>query len=1061
MKTKSIFLYCLLFLSINFFSQNIPVIKIGEKKISVKKLKIGVTVIGDIAITTYDMQFYNPNKRILEGELSFPLEENQSVVRFALDINGNLREAVVVEKEKGRVAFETTVRNRIDPALLEKTKGNNYKARIYPIPAKGYKRVVVAFQQKLIVSNNSYYYKIPFNYKEKLEDFEFTMKILNQKNRPVFTNGFTNSFNYNRKDNLYHLQIKSKKQKISKPAIIKIPIDIKEHRVIGNKEYFYYTKHIDFRREEEKLANNITIFWDKSLSQKKKKLQSDLDFLDKYFKKVLQCRVKLVVFNTKIRDEKSYEITGGSWPELRQKLKNIVYDGASSFDFLENYIDDSHLNLLFTDGLNTYSSFTTRLKKKTNIINSASSANHARLEQVASLTGGSYVNLKQVSIKDAFQRISKTQLQFLGTSISEDSVEIYPQKGSTVQNSFSLSGKGNVFNRKVKLFFGNSTDTIKTISFVLKRESQHSFIRKIWAEKKLKFLSKDKENNKDEIVSFSKKHNVTSSFTSMLILDRVEDYVAHEIEPPLELKKEYDELVARKVNDKKQRLANLKESTFKSFEDFFRWYDKDYKSKVTSQFRNPKQKVDTTALDSVLLINEYIVAGVVSGDNSVLPGVSVIVKNKNRGTTTDFDGKFSINIENGDVLLFSYLGFKTKEILVGNQSNINVTLENDDSVLDEIVVVGYGRVKRKRGVTGSVTIVNSESVTTSLTGRVSGVNISNSRANSNFLIRGKTSIVNSSKLNRIKYGKNKKGVNLKGWSPKTPYLKVLKQIKNTDKAYKEYIKLRSQYFNSPSFYIDVADFFKERESHEIANQILSNVAEIDLENYELLRALAYKLEEYKLYSSAVFIYKEILKLRPEDIQSYRDLALAYEANKKYQKALDILYKIVNGELLLKDETRRFRGVEVIALNELNRIISLYKTKLELNHIEDRYLKDLSEDIKVVIDWNHNDTDIDLWVIDPNKEKCYYGHKKTKIGGLMSDDMTQGFGPEQFVLKKAKKGTYKIKVKYYSSNQQKISGPTFLKVTVFKNYSKLNETKDVRLIRLKKTKDTIDVGEIIF
>ena len=174
MKTNLAYFVLFFIFSIPIFSQEIPIIKVGKNKISVKKLKVDVTVLGDIAITTFDMYFYNPNHRVLEGELSFPLEENQSVIRFALEINGNLRDAVVVEKEKARVAFESTVRNNIDPALLEKTKGNNYKARIYPIPARGSKRVVLSFQQKLLIQNDVYFYKIPFNYKRKLEYLKYS-----------------------------------------------------------------------------------------------------------------------------------------------------------------------------------------------------------------------------------------------------------------------------------------------------------------------------------------------------------------------------------------------------------------------------------------------------------------------------------------------------------------------------------------------------------------------------------------------------------------------------------------------------------------------------------------------------------------------------------------------------------------------------------------------------------------------------------------------------------------------------------------------------------------------
>ena len=181
---------------------------------------------------------------------------------------------------------------------------------------------------------------------------------------------------------------------------------------------------------------------------------------------------------------------------------------------------------------------------------------------------------------------------------------------------------------------------------------------------------------------------------------------------------------------------------------------------------------------------------------------------------------------------------------------------------------------------------------------------------------------------------------------------------------------------------------------------------------------------------------------------------------EYQKSLDVLYKIVNGELLLKDENRRFSGIEIIALNELNRIITLYGDKIEINHIDSKIINEVTADVKVVIDWNHNDTDIDLWVIDPNKEKCFYSHKRTKIGGLMSNDMTQGFGPEQFILKDAIKGDYKIKVKYFANSKQKISGPTFLKITTFINYARENEEKTTQLVRLKNKDDVLDLGRLI-
>jgi Ca-activated chloride channel family protein len=89
-----------------------------------------------------------------------------------------------------------------------------------------------------------------------------------------------------------------------------------------------------------------------------------------------------------------------------------------------------------------------------------------------------------------------------------------------------------------------------------------------------------------------------------------------------------------------------------------------------------------------------IITGFVSGVSGVLPGVSIIVEGSNIGSQTDFDGKYSINAKYNDVLVFQYLGYKTIKRKVGKLSIINVTLVENHSVLEEIVVVGYG-VKRE------------------------------------------------------------------------------------------------------------------------------------------------------------------------------------------------------------------------------------------------------------------------------------------------------------------------------------------------------------------------------
>ncbi|OHX64086.1 SusC/RagA family TonB-linked outer membrane protein [Flammeovirga pacifica] len=123
---------------------------------------------------------------------------------------------------------------------------------------------------------------------------------------------------------------------------------------------------------------------------------------------------------------------------------------------------------------------------------------------------------------------------------------------------------------------------------------------------------------------------------------------------------------------------------------------------------------------------------VVDQDNSPLPGVSIIIKDGkgNKGTITDFDGNYSLLVAPTDVLIFSFIGCKTEEVTVNNQTVLDVQLIEEASQLDEIVVVGYGTVQKSH-LTGAVSKVKNESldqiptarIDDALSGQVSGVNI--------------------------------------------------------------------------------------------------------------------------------------------------------------------------------------------------------------------------------------------------------------------------------------------------------------------------------------------------
>jgi TonB-linked SusC/RagA family outer membrane protein len=153
--------------------------------------------------------------------------------------------------------------------------------------------------------------------------------------------------------------------------------------------------------------------------------------------------------------------------------------------------------------------------------------------------------------------------------------------------------------------------------------------------------------------------------------------------------------------------------------------------------------------------NRTVKGKVTSGDDgSAVPGVNIQVKGSGAGTVTDADGNYAIDVNSGSVLVFSFVGYASQEIAVGNQSVIDVVLQSDVTALSEVVVVGYGQ-QEKKDVTGVVASVNNEAFNKGaivspdqlIVGKVAGVQITSNGGEpgggSSIRIRGGTSFNNS------------------------------------------------------------------------------------------------------------------------------------------------------------------------------------------------------------------------------------------------------------------------------------------------------------------------------
>ena len=312
----------------------------------------------------------------------------------------------------------------------------------------------------------------------------------------------------------------------------------------------------------------------------------------------------------------------------------------------------------------------------------------------------------------------------------------------------------------------------------------------------------------------------------------------------------------------------------------------------------------------------------------------------------------------------------------------------------------------------------------------------------------------------------KPSIALKSWDPKTPYLRALRRAAPA-KRWSVYKKQRAIFGASPAFFLDCAGFFHEKAKRpDLGLQVLSNLAELELESPPLLRVLAYRLQQTGHLDLAVRTLERVAKLRPEEPQSHRDLALALarraemapaqskQARRDLGRAMKGLSRVVMGTW------SRFKDIEIIALTELNNLIPTARLAgLNALPIDKRLVKHLDVDVRIVLSWDADLTDMDLHVIEPGGEEAYYSHNRTAIGGMVTRDYTRGYGPEVYLLRRAKRGTYTIKAKYYGSSAVKLAGAVTVRVDVYTRYGRKDQKHRSLTVRLKKKKDTFTIGKI--
>ncbi len=941
-----------------------------------KLLRVEANVQGSFAQTTYDITVSNPNNRLMEGELQFPLQDGQDIIGFAMEVNGVLRDAMPVDKAKGQAVFEDIVRQRVDPGLLERTQGNNFKLRLYPIPANGTKRAVIRIGQNLQANANGLArFALPVSIGVAAKHLEVELKIAGGGTKllvnPFQEKQFSSTLRYSGGGTAADAQ---------GAVVLDIPVLRTAAATVSTFEgKRYFVADIALNDASEKPVNrasprHIGLLWDSSLSASKRNLARELALLDAYFGKIKNTEISLSIFRDAAEAKQKFSVRNGDWAQLRKALEAAPRDGASNLHSVDNAQSVSEY-LLFSDGLFNYGAAVNAALPKFNApvyaINSASEVDGVVLRQLSerSSLGGRLIDLTKQSAEDALAQLVEkvrtvrdikitgaSEIVLASTIVSNGNLVV-----AGVLDDFAINTtNGAKAAIAVALQLDGDATRIINVPTTLDADSDGSARR--WAMLRINHLDGEYQLNRAEIRRLGNKFALASRETSLIVLDTVQDYVRHDITPPLALRKEYDALKAQGQTaaraDKQKHIENV----MARFKEKMTWWERSYP-------KYPNKEVALQKWDSERMQRDSAPPAMAPPPAMAAPTAPIA----------------SARLE-----------ASADSAVGGSASTVNrMALAPRASAIAE-------NKAAKNGAQSTDTTVP---------------------------------------------------ITLKSWQPNAPYSARLRDAEG-DAVYRAYLDEAPSYTNSSGFYLDAAEILFDKKQTALALRVLSNLAEMNLENRGLLRILAQRLLQAGQPKLAIPVLRKVLLLAPNEPQSYRDLGLALAADKQYQAAINMLYEVVE-----RPWHNRFPEIELITLADLNNIIATTNEKLDVSRIDPRFIKNMALDLRAVLTWDADNTDIDLWITDPLNEKVFYGNRFGRQGGRMSLDFTGGYGPEEFSLREAAPGIYRIEAHYYGSRSQTASGPTTLQVAVTTGFGRDTAKQKVITLRLKDRAEQIYVGQI--
>ncbi len=942
-------------------------------------LHVSVTIEGPRARTVVDHIFRNPHNRQLEGTFEYPLPTGASPSYFAMFLGqtrntmpalfgrrgnnvplpaealarmtpeelvkhvdradwGSLQEGRIVSKQKALETYEEVVRGRIDPALLEYAGGNTFSGRVFPIPAQGYNRVILAYEELLPFSQEQMIYRFPLP-GCKLNELQLSLQakaaeclqpaltIRNSGERGVSTprseeHGGRMTFSHTWKDS----------QPEGEAVFACTPAHSEVQAVSGQQgdngpRYAYARLRPALKTVAagKPFASHAVFVLDTSLSEHPDRFAVNMKLLQKILETDTDIkRFNILTFNvgTAWLDPKDFfDNTAAGREKALKKLDGIVLEGATDISCALDKLADSGFNLaegtplsvfLLSDGHITWgepdvAALVARFEQdcpyptRFHCYRTGLGEENSELFEALTRRGGGVFQCYGEAEVEAAAKAHRSQclqvqrVRFVGGPEASDVLvagrraAVYPGGELVVAARFNGTGRSTV------LVEGEFAGQKVVQEFPLEVRSDCELAPRAWAEVAVASLLALHDSNFDSLVTaYCQQFGIVSRVASFLVLENEADYKRFNLD------EERGKTVAGDLGDfLRETWSQLgkRVPAAKAFERFLNQVDK------RANLLNGPESTHVKQLLAALTEEDF-----------ELPSGSI------RG-----------------------------------------------GLVHQKAVAGYleDRERDRRNV---------------------GVYLTEAR--------------------------------------------------------------------------------RRAESGDVdgAVRVLSSIIEEYPSRGDALRLVGYRLLDLQQPAQAARLFSQVQKQRPFEPHSYRDLAHALEDSGRYGLAA-INYEIV----LAGSWHNRFREeLKLVAQEEYahmmqeairRRHVSSKLTNLFGERLEQMTRPQPKSDLRVTISWNTDATDVDLWVIEPDGTKCFYQHNRTQNGGELSQDQTQGYGPERYQTAKAQPGVYTILVHYFSINPNLLGGETHVRVTVTRFAGTPQEKTERHTVILKQHNQQVEVCKV--